>query len=241
MASKNHRIIVAVSAGQEAPKKTDNIINRHIRYLNYGLLGLATLLKEQLGVNIIMIQGNYDSPEAVLATLHSSGLDIERDCECFLLSIPSVYSISWCQKFCKIIKSQYKKKIIVGGRWVVDNNAAWIKSKLGFVDSIIEGFGERKLVELFKPTDRHITVPDGQKKVFDKLDYELLINFLEYQPSIEISRGCGAGCSFCADKNAKRLPNKPVNMIMTEIDYLQSLFTDFSVYFEAPHFNFQKE
>ena len=104
MTTRKDKTIIAVSAGQETPKKADNIINRHVRYLNYGLLGLVTLLKEQLGMNIIMIQGNYDSPEMVLNKLCLSGLDIERDCECFLLSIPSVYSIPWCQKFCKLIK-----------------------------------------------------------------------------------------------------------------------------------------
>lgn len=241
MTTRKDKTIIAVSAGQETPKKADNIINRHVRYLNYGLLGLVTLLKEQLGLDVIMIQGNYDSPEMVLDKLCSSGLNIERDCECFLLSIPSVYSIPWCQKFCKLIKSRYGAKIIVGGRWVVDNNSAWIQSKLRFVDLIIEGFGESRLIELFQPVDEHFEVPNGEIKVFDTLNYELLHNFLEYQPSIEISRGCGSGCSFCADKNTKRLPNKPVNMIMNELDYLESLFYNFSVYLEAPHFNFYRD
>lgn len=241
MTTRKDKTIIAVSAGQETPKKADNIINRHVRYLNYGLLGLVTLLKEQLGINIIMIQGNYDSPEMVLNKLCLSGLDIERDCECFLLSIPSVYSIPWCQKFCKLIKSCYGKKIIVGGRWVVDSNPTWIRSKLRFVDLIIEGFGERRLAELFQPVDKHIEIPSGESKVFDTLNYELLIDFLKYQPSIEVSRGCGSGCSFCADKNTKRLSNKPTNMIVKELDYLETLFDNFSVYFEAPHFNFQRD
>lgn len=241
MTTRKDKTIIAVAAGQETPKKTDNIINRHVRYLNYGLLGLVTLLKEQLGLDVIMIQGNYDTPEMVLDKLYSSGLNIERDCECFLLSIPSVYSIPWCQKFCKLIKSCYGKKVIVGGRWVVDNNSTWIRSKLGFVDLIIEGFGERKLIELFRPADKHIDIPSGAVKVFDTLNYELLLDFLKYQPSIEISRGCGSGCSFCADKNTKRLVNKPPNMIVNELDYLEALFNDFSVYFEAPHFNFQRD
>jgi len=231
--------IIAVSAGQEALKKEDNIIRHKIKYLNYGLLGLATILNDIFNFDIAVFQADYGTVDELIEKIESSGIDICVDCEYFLLSIPSYYSISWCRKFCEIIKKRYNKKIIVGGRWVVDENINWIQDKLKNVDIVMEGFGEKELSIFF---DKQIgsMISDGKDKCFDWLNFKLLFNYQEYQPCIEISRGCGAGCQFCADKNNKRISNKPINLIMNELDYIESIYDGFSVYFEAPHFNFEK-
>jgi radical SAM superfamily enzyme YgiQ (UPF0313 family) len=147
--------------------------------------------------------------------------------------------MTWCIEFCKIAKEKFNKKIIVGGRWVVDNNCEWIKSKLEYVDEIIEGFGEKKLAELFCPEKANL-IEDGSLRCFEHLNYELLLDYQLYQPSIEISRGCGSGCAFCADRKNKRLPNKSVQSVMRELDYLDEIYGNYSVYLEAPHFHFNR-
>lgn len=232
--------VIAISAGQEISKKGNNIIRQRIKYLNYGLLGLATILKSIMNIDIIVFQADYNTPQELIEKIEKVGININTECECFLLSIPSYYSVSWCKKFCELIKFRYNKKIIVGGRWVVDDDINWIRNKLKYADVIIDGFGEKKLSELF---NRNLTplIPDGKEKCFDILNYELLYDYKKYQPCIEISRGCGAGCQFCADKNNKRLRNKSINLIINELDYIEGLFDEFSIYFEAPHFNFERK
>lgn len=234
------KTIIAVSAGHDSTKKPDSPIRKRIRYLNYGLLGLATILKHQGNIDIVVYQADSYSVEAFLNLIEASGIDITIDCECFLLSIPSYYSMSWCARFCEIVKQKYQKTIIVGGRWVVDNHVDWIKTQLKHADVIIEGFGEQKLARYFNFPGWE-KIPDGSQKCFDWIDYKLLYDYNKYHPCIEISRGCGAGCQFCADKSNIRLPNKSVNTIMAELDYLDQIYENYSVYFEAPHFVFERE
>ena len=231
--------VIAISAGHDSTKKTDSIIRKRIRYLNYGLLGLSTILKHQGNIDIVVYQADSYSVELLLELIEQSGIDIINDCECFLLSIPSYYSMSWCTRFCEMVKQKYHKTIIVGGRWVVDNHTDWVKKQLKYVDIIIEGFGEQKIAQLFSIPNWD-KVPDGSTKCFDWIDYKLLYDYKKFQPCIEISRGCGAGCQFCADKYNKRLRNKPIGLIMSELDYLDQLYTHYSVYFEAPHFSFEQ-
>ena len=232
--------IIAISAGQYDYKKTFDAIKRRIRYLNYGLLGLVTILHDELELDVVMVQGDNASPEEILRRIEKENIDISKDCDCFLLSIPSYYSITWCINFCKLVKERFNKKIIVGGRWVVDNNGEWVRSKLEHVDEIIEGFGEKKLAERFCPEKADL-IKDGSLRCFEHLNYELLLDYKLYQPSIEVSRGCGSGCAFCSDRGNKRLPNRSVQSIMRELDYLDKLYGDYSVYLEAPHFHFNKE
>ncbi|MBR2650172.1 MAG: radical SAM protein [Clostridia bacterium] len=234
---KNQRII-AISAGQYTHKKGTDPIKEHIRYLNYGLLGLATVLHDRLGLDVTVAQADSDTPGMLIERLSKRQVHIE-EYDCVLLSIPSFYSIEWCADFCKIIKEEYGKAIIAGGRWVVDNNTEWVKRKIKHIDTVIEGFGEKRLAELFCP-ERAETVAEGALQCFDHLNYELLIDHKLYQPSIEISRGCGAGCLFCADRSGKRLQNTPVESVIAEMEYLDRIYGDYSLYLEAPHFHFAK-
>lgn len=232
------KTIIAISAGHDSSKKVENRIRSRIRYLNYGLLGLATILKHQGGIDIIVYQADSYNVDALFDVIERSGINIISDCECFLLSIPSYYSMSWSIKFCEAVRQRYQKKVIVGGRWVVDNHVDWVKEQLKYVDVIIEGFGEKKLAQYFNLPNCN-EFPDGSTKCFDWLDYTLLYEYTKYQPCIEISRGCGAGCQFCADKSNMRLQNKSIDLVMYELDYLNQTYGSYSVYFEAPHFSFE--
>ena len=230
--------IIAVSAGKLLSKKEDTPVTRKLLYLNYGLLGLVTMIHEH-GFDIEMFQA-YGSCDELFDDMEKAGIRLSG-CECVLLSIPSNYSVSWCREFCERVKKAADIPIIAGGRWVVDGRADWIKEKLGYVDVILEGFGEKKIAEMFDFPDKE-NIPDGSLKCFDRLDYTLLHDYQRIQPVIEVSRGCGSGCGFCADRANKRVRNKPVPQIFREFEALDRLYgDDYKVYFEAPHFVFEKE
>ena len=231
--------IIAISAGQNFRKKDFHCFQQHMHYLNYGLLGLATLIKQFSNHEIRMFQADGSVSE-LLNTIASNGIDIQNDCDYILLSIPSSYSVSWSAEFCEEIHKRSTAKIIVGGRWVVDHHADWIHEKLKYESVIIQGFGEGPLTELLGielPPSRK----DGSKNCFEWLDYTLLHSYQKYNPSIEISRGCGSGCLFCADSHFPRLRNKSVDQVMRELDLLDQLYGKYNVYLEAPHFVFENE
>lgn len=232
-------IILSIAAGQEFSRKGENLVRRRLKYLNYGLLGLSSLIDQYSEYNVRMFQADDRTIEELILEIESTGISISCDCKCILLSIPSFHSISWCVKFCEYIKQNYDTTIIVGGRWVVDNHAEWVKRKLKHIDIISEGFGERFMSECFRFSDSEEAF-DGKSHCFTNVNYRVLHNYLDYNPNLEISRGCGSGCAFCADSKNPRLRNKPVNIIMDELDRLDSIFEEYTPYYTAPHFVFNK-
>ena len=130
--------ILAISAGQKFSKKGDSIVRQKQKYLNFGLLGLASLIKKNSQREIMMFQADNYSPLELINRIEESGICLLGRCEYILLSIPSYHSISWCVEFCELIHKFYALKIIVGGRWVVDGCSDWIKKRLKYVDQVVK-------------------------------------------------------------------------------------------------------
>lgn len=231
-----------IAAGQEHTRKIPNTINQRHLYLNYGLLTLATMLSRR-GLDTVQIQGNFDPPSHTFNKCNELGLS-HSPLPVFL-SIPSFYALSWARKFVELAKRQNPdRKIIVGGRWVVDGHPELLKEQLGRVDLVVDGLGEQQVEMLFdryiRPyvgSEHHVVVQFGNRRLA-QLDYSLLFERREYQPSIEIARGCGLGCSFCQERDEQLSPLKAPLSIVEELKaaVLTDDYRTMTPYFEASVF-----
>jgi hypothetical protein len=82
------------------------------------------------------------------------------------------------------------------------------------------------------------SVPEAFINNLPDLNYQILDNCDSYQPSIEVSRGCGMGCSFCAEKDVALTQIESPNRIISKIIKCQEQYNsvDIRPYFEASYF-----
>lgn len=221
-----------ISAGQLVTKKADHTIHRKNRYLNYGLLSLATILKNN-GFETIQIQGGFDAPNDTFDTSIAEGL-MTSDYP-ILISIPSFYAISWVNSFINLIKTALpQKKVIIGGRWVIDGEVTLMKELVPLADIIFPGTAEEHILKLITNNP----LKSSQENFNNQLDFSLLHQRHLYQPNLEVSRGCGMGCNFCQEKD-ERLTNLKSPEIIVSESYKTILFDNLipmNLYFEASLF-----
>ncbi|HEJ1250062.1 TPA: radical SAM protein [Pseudomonas aeruginosa] len=228
--------VICISAGQLQVKKADTPINRRHQYLNYGLLSLATVLQRH-GFDPVVLHGHFERPESLLLKAENLGLDKSLP---VLISLPSFYAVEWADLFMRQAKALYPSlRFIVGGRWVVGDNPERLKALLPLADRVIAGLAEWQIVELLGGT-RNATglllgSPASQSSI---LDYRLLHQRELYQPSIEVSRGCGMGCSFCQERSERLQPLKPASQVVEELGatLLRDNLIEMTPYFEASMF-----
>lgn len=234
---QNNDLITFISAGMLKPKKRDHILARRQQYLNYGALSLATSLKID-GYSVKLRDGAHTNPEIFLKHLIASGTFNSK--HPLLLSIPSLYALSWSQEFTKLVKHHDTNiRIIVGGRWVVGSDTNWIASKLPYVDSIIPGLAEHKIEHIVTGKTGHKSTartPNGTPSF--NLDHTLMSNFSDYQPSIEISRGCGMGCNFCEERDIPLSRMKDPEFVALHLTDIIKQYGDTNInpYFQASFF-----
>ncbi|MBO9497035.1 radical SAM protein [Thalassotalea sp. G20_0] len=229
--------IFCISAGQTITKKADNIINRRNRYLNYGLLSLATELEEN-GFHPVQLQGNFDSPDFMVQKCLNFGL--EHTSHPILISIPSFYALPWVNGFINLLKAiKPSSKVIVGGRWVIGDEPELLKELIPGADLLVPGTANHKIVEIVKsfsvPSD---FVPKTSNAKYPRLNYQLLDDRHLYQPSIEVSRGCGKGCSFCLERDERLQPLKEAGIVVSEARdiIIRDNLVPMTPYFEASMF-----
>lgn len=229
----------------ENPKKWNNRISRRHNYLNYGLLSLATRIKS-LGYEALVVHGGFYSPDEIFSEMVILGL--KKTTFPILVSITSFFAFSWAKQFCSILKKNITNaKVIVGGRWVTTNREEWVKYEIPEVDIVVSGLAEDLAEKLLcnnlidSNQSGIIKNPHSYKvgSVFEiNLDYSLLHNHLLFQPSIEVSRGCGRGCSFCGEKDFSLTKMKNPSTISQQFQHLIDIYSthELSPYFEASFF-----
>lgn len=151
--------VVFVSAGMPAPKKRDHSLARRQLYLNYGALSLATILQLK-GYETFLLHGEHDTPEVAMERLVERGA--LPSSFPLMVSIPSFYALDWAKAFCALAKKADPDcRIIVGGRWVVGPDVAWLRTKLPEADILVEGLGEPIVESLLggNPDLRRLSAP----------------------------------------------------------------------------------
>lgn len=213
--------IFCISAGQIDTKKKNSTFSRKHRYLNYGLLKLASILGKH-NYNPIVIHGLFDKPAHTFETCKR--LEISGDNVPILLSIPSFFALEWAKEFSSQVKSLFPtKKIVVGGRWVIGNNEKWLTSYLN-VDLVVSGLVGNEILDIVSTfangSKRAISSTLKRESIDTKIDYRYLYERYLFQPSIEVSNGCGMGCSFCEEKDIALSKLKSPALISDEMGML---------------------
>lgn len=236
--------ILMISAGLIRPKKSGNPFSDLHLYLNYGLLGLATILKQK-GYYPTVIHGNFKAPAEFVNNLEKSG-HLETTFP-VLLSVPSSYAIEWAKDVCLLIKKlKPDTAIVVGGRWVTADDGAWIRQQIPDVDLVVFGTAEHMIEEVLNKsmwsqlgnTDVSRITNAVAPSVLSYLDYSLLENYADFTPSFEVSRGCGRGCGFCAEGEMPLSSMKDPSILSDEIEACLRVYgeKDVRAYFEASFF-----
>ncbi len=203
-----------------SPKKRDHVLARRQLYLNYGALSLATML-DAAGFTTMLLHGEHRDPSEVVDELFGTGVLPSQ--QPLMISIPSFYALPWAQTFCRLVRQRDPEvRIIIGGRWVVGPDVDWLRSKIPHADIFVPGLGEPILNSLLtaKPDLRRLQSPTPDFT----LNHRLVKNHLQYQPSIEASRGCGMGCAFCEERDIRLEKLRPPELIARSLSAVQAQY-----------------
>lgn len=239
-------MVVFISAGLSDAKKTEHPFARLHLYLNYGLLGLATIVAEA-GLETCVFHGDFAPPADFMARCDLLAALADTEFPIFL-SLPSGKAIPWAAEFLRLLKAlRPEVRVVVGGRWVLREDASWLRSTLAGVDLFVFGTAERRIVSLLYPenwdtvayTERTFPSSGPELPLWDlpDLNYTLLAGYTDYTTSLEVSRGCAMGCSFCLERNVPlQTLRTPANVVASLDRYARLFGPSITPYFECSFF-----
>lgn len=222
------------------PKKQDTPFGRRHTYLNYGILGLASMVY-QSGLPSIVYHGKFKDPKSFWAGAVAD--DIKQSTFPLLISLPSYFAVSWASEFCRIAKRECPDiKIILGGRWVIDGDPEWLRRKIPEATHIISGLAENQIYDLLSIS--HVEAQQNSSNGtpseinYPLYNYSILDEWWTFQPSIEVSRGCGMKCNFCVESKVKYEGILTPNEVHNRIEKYQYFYgsNQINPYFEASIF-----
>lgn len=152
--------------------------------------------------------------------------------------MPSFYAVPWAVDFVeRVVARDFVREIHVGGRWVIDLNYRFIRERFPPVVSIHKGLGERTVSRLSHGWDHIHNGTTPRALSLSTLDYALLSDRSAFQPSVEVSRGCGLGCTFCEEAEESLSPLKHPRNLLNEIVAISACYsTPRNFYFESSMF-----
>jgi hypothetical protein len=239
-----NKTILFIAAGMSHTKKVSNPFSLWHYFLNFGALGLASVLRRS-GFAVSLHHGHFAPPDQLFQRLVHDGL--LPSAYPIFISVPSVFAIPWTATFCSLAKQLSPgQKIVLGGRWAIADDARWVKSSIPSADLIVHGTAEDRIVSLtddatwdnMPGTDRNEEPHHPARSELPELDYSLLAEPQAFQPSVEISRGCGGGCRFCLERDMPLTNNISPVLLVERLERLCHHYAsdEITVYFESSLF-----
>ncbi len=199
-----------------------------VKFAPYGLRKIETILQDEFGEDKVVTIFPEKLPEVVDEktkvvglTLHDPlGLAYVSTTYSSLVGFGSVPITAMETKIffdmLKKLKKRYGFKVIAGGvgAWqIADMN---LQDEM-MIDTIVIGDGEEIAADLFKKALKGEKLPRVVKAITKDMDKVPTIRKPVLYGAVEITRGCGKGCAFCAATMRKRY-SFPMDKIMKEVE-----------------------
>lgn len=247
--------IVLVHIPTETGKKEYDAKLSFEKSLNFGILSIASHLAK-LGFSARVIDTRISNYETWIGKVVS---EIEKYKPRIVgLSCISAFSYETFSKTVNDIKNYFPSTpIVAGGKDFLGVIPEQIIAENPHLDAVIQGEAEQVCEEIIVSIDRGnnwasigglisrdspatavaTSMPKSQLDHPPTCDCSLYSTIKSFAPSLEVSRGCSYGCSFCMNHKEK-IRKKPVPEIIQELTALEQYYgvQNLCVYFETPMF-----
>jgi radical SAM superfamily enzyme YgiQ (UPF0313 family) len=248
--------LLLVNAPADLGKKAFDLAFPFQRRLNFGLLSLATVVRNQ-GFTVHLFDPQVRPERDALEWLRQ----VVSECKPRIVGISCISGFSYpiALALAKTVRGLSSAcPILFGGKDHVGQLGPVVLKDCDAVDIVVRGEGEIVLPQLVKAllsgaalseipnivmrhndgtiTETRYDVGAAQAP-WTCLDYNLLPDSTGFAPSIEVSRGCSFGCDFCVSARSRirrRTPEDIVGEAERLVQHWQN--PDLRIYFETPMF-----
>jgi radical SAM superfamily enzyme YgiQ (UPF0313 family) len=200
--------------------------NGTAKFAPYGLRKVETLLVEEFGEENVVTVHAHDLHEFVgpetkvvgISTMDPLGIGFVSRTYTGILGLHGkpATRVEFESLLSNSVFKEHKLRIIVGGSGAWQIPQANLQDKLG-IDTILIGQAEHSIVEIFRKAldgeelEKVIVTQTPEKKEVPIIKKPSLYG------TVEITRGCGRGCTFCSPTLRQRY-SFPMEHILKEVD-----------------------
>ncbi len=230
-------------------KKSDKIFQS--KHLNFGILSIASFFPE----NIIIYDCQGKEDDEILCDIYK--IIDKNKIDMVGISLISAYTEQCAFFIAEKLSKQFENiDIIYGGKDYVQFIAEYLLRKKK-AKAVVKNEGELFFKELLKDkkdifdcsgicylNENNELLENSIFNDFNELhvfNHQLYPDYLEYVPSIEVSRGCKKKCVFCTNNKISQ-KKKNVKDIVKEISNIVEIYGQgVCIYFQTPHFLLSKK